>query len=109
MSYVFLCDQMTSILEDIFPELSTKQVETAIMYSSGVSIDDIALSRHTSVTSTKKMLNRSMEALNVFSLQSLRVVMQTRLSMFLLQKNVLISEQVSRLERHIIPLNSYRI
>ena len=105
MNYLFISPDVVSSLEGLFPELSIKQIEVVTMFSSGVSVEDIALSRHTSVTATRKLLNRTMEAFDVFSLQALRVIIQTRLSMFLLQKNVQIAEQVTRIEQHIIQQN----
>lgn len=105
MSNLLLSPEMIDNLTTIFPELSLKQIEVVTMFSSGVSVEDISLSRHASITSTRKLLNRAMEAFDVFSLQALRVVIQTRLSMFLLQKNVQISEQVTRIEQHITRQN----
>jgi DNA-binding NarL/FixJ family response regulator len=104
-----LPSDVISTLEFVFPELSKKQIEVVAMFSSGVGVEDIALSRHASVTSTKKLLNRAMKAFDVYSMQSLRSIFQTRLAMFSLQKNVLISKQVTRIEQHISQQRQYHI
>ena len=61
MNCIFLSDDMLSMLSSIFPELSDKQLETSVMFASGVSLEDMAC---------------------------LRAVIQTRLSIFSLQNQV---------------------
>ena len=92
---------ITTDLKDIFPELSEKQLEVTLIYSSGMSISDIAFSQSVSETTIKKLLRVAMTCFSVFSLSSLRAVVQTRISMFLVHKLSMLSMQVMQPQPHI--------
>ena len=87
-------DFMKADLKDIFPELSEKQMEATLMFSSGMSISEIALFRNVSETSIKRVLRAAMTDFSVFSLNSLRAIVQTRISMFLVRKLSVLATQL---------------
>lgn len=71
-------------LAKIFPELSPAQIEVAMMYSSGMSVDDISTHRGTSAVNTRKLLRGCVSTMNISSLNSLSGTVQSRLSIFIL-------------------------
>lgn len=68
----------------VFPELTEEQLETGMLYSLGLSKQEIAVMRSVSYTAVKLMLDEIKSKLELYSLSNLLSVFQVRLVLFLL-------------------------
>lgn len=75
---------MLNELSEVFPDLTHAQIEVAMMYASGMSVDDISTHRGTSAVNTRKLLRGCVSTMNISSLNSLSGTVQSRLSIFIL-------------------------
>ena len=76
-----ISEKSMSDLAKLFPELTVKQLEVTVLFSYGMSIEDISALRNVSVTNTRKLLKASIKALHVFTSNALRCVFLTRISL----------------------------
>lgn len=76
--------EMITVLSDIFPELSEKQLKVAMLYAAGSSYESIAAICCISVETVRSQLKRSTKALNLKSNDSMRAVILLRTNLFMI-------------------------
>ena len=79
ISQIILSPPLKKKLAFLFPELSDNHIDIVIMLASGVTIEDIAFVRNISDSTVRKYLKEAMVSFDLFSLQSLRSLVQVRL------------------------------
>ncbi|AWK13937.1 transcriptional regulator [Candidatus Fukatsuia symbiotica] len=72
-------------LREVFPELTTVQFETAMLFALGVSQKDIALLRSVSYPAVKQTLASAKLKFEPYSLHGLFTVFHVRLALFALK------------------------
>jgi len=73
-------------LSPIFPDLTPVQIQTVILYSCGLSREEVARIRNVSVPAVDKSLTACRRLLNVDSLAHIRAVVNVRLLISLMTK-----------------------
>lgn len=74
--------------KEIFPELTPEQLETALLFSLGLSKKEIAMMRSVSYTAVEKMLEVIKDKFEFYSLSNLLSVFQVRLFFFFLLNSI---------------------